>query len=261
MQNRYVGDAGDFGKYGLLRSLGDGLQLGVVWYLVPNEGHNLDGKFVGYLAPTPANLARFRVCDPNLYDALGDIVDRGERSVDRIRCAAVLPSGTQYFEEELTFSGTPHIGSSARLTRLDRRARWLDRALQATQDANVVFLDPDNGIESRTQRHAGKGPKYVYFDEIQPFLDRGQSVVVYHHTDRTMPVPAQGLYRQAQLRDQLRGHAGISALLYRRGSARLFFVVAASAHAELLEDRVGSFVRGSWAQHFESVGDHSMVST
>ena len=39
MQDRYVGDIGDFGKYGLLRALcGRDLYLGVVWYLIPDEG-------------------------------------------------------------------------------------------------------------------------------------------------------------------------------------------------------------------------------
>ena len=33
MQNRYVGDIGDYVKYGLLRALADGRQLGVAWYL------------------------------------------------------------------------------------------------------------------------------------------------------------------------------------------------------------------------------------
>lgn len=38
MQDRYVGDIGDFGKYGLLRALcAHDLSLGVVWYLVPDE--------------------------------------------------------------------------------------------------------------------------------------------------------------------------------------------------------------------------------
>ena len=52
MQDQYVGDIGDFGKYGLLRHLtgmrdddasGDALSLGVIWYLFPNGGNN-DGK-------------------------------------------------------------------------------------------------------------------------------------------------------------------------------------------------------------------------
>ncbi|MER2151846.1 MAG: hypothetical protein ABS900_09550 [Candidatus Limivicinus sp.] len=59
MQNRYTGDIGDFGKMGLLRSLQEtGLSIGVNWYLVPNESHNEDGRYVQYLED-PA----FRGCD------------------------------------------------------------------------------------------------------------------------------------------------------------------------------------------------------
>lgn len=57
LQNRYVGDVGDFGKYHLLKVLSQGqgtgegvsLSLGVVWYLVPDESHNADGKHIRYL--------------------------------------------------------------------------------------------------------------------------------------------------------------------------------------------------------------------
>ena len=63
MQNRYVGDIGDFGKYHLLKTLCAGnntalaLSLGVVWYRVPDENHNDDGKHIRYLEQTPSNLA------------------------------------------------------------------------------------------------------------------------------------------------------------------------------------------------------------
>ena len=49
MQNKYVGDIGDFGKYGLLRALTGHqttsasephLTLGIVWYLLPQRGKN-----------------------------------------------------------------------------------------------------------------------------------------------------------------------------------------------------------------------------
>lgn len=49
MQNRYTGDIGDFAKYGLLRALGEGNKLGIVWYLYPDESHNEDGKHTAYL--------------------------------------------------------------------------------------------------------------------------------------------------------------------------------------------------------------------
>lgn len=37
MQNRYVGDIGDFAKYGLLWALSPQKRLGVAWYLYPDE--------------------------------------------------------------------------------------------------------------------------------------------------------------------------------------------------------------------------------
>jgi hypothetical protein len=50
VKNSYVGDIGDFGKYGLLRILGKtGLSLGVVWHLTPDEQEHEDGRFTDYL--------------------------------------------------------------------------------------------------------------------------------------------------------------------------------------------------------------------
>ena len=88
----------------------DDLSLGVVWYLVPNEGADGNGTHVGYLDPTPANLRRFKTCDPPLYDALGEIVLNGTRSVRSISGRAILPPGTVFYEEPLSFDGTPGIG-------------------------------------------------------------------------------------------------------------------------------------------------------
>jgi len=52
MQDRYVGDVGDFGKIGMLRQIEEsGLRIGVNWYLTykPEEHINADGKNIGYL--------------------------------------------------------------------------------------------------------------------------------------------------------------------------------------------------------------------
>ena len=139
MQNRYVGDLGDFGKYGLLRALcGFGaapdmrrLSLGVVWYLIPDEWHNEDGKHIRYLQPIARNLDRFRSCDPELYDALARIVEL-ERNVSAIRKSGILPAGAAFHEAPLTFAETAEFGRRARQARLERRRAWLDDALAAT---------------------------------------------------------------------------------------------------------------------------------
>ncbi len=51
MQNNYVGDIGDFGKYGLLNHIfnNNQLKIGINWYLVPDENENKDGKITQYL--------------------------------------------------------------------------------------------------------------------------------------------------------------------------------------------------------------------
>ena len=65
MKNQYVGDIGDYGKYGLLRFLANqGIKLGINWYLTADDGSR-DGKFTDYL-----NQSSERVYDPELFDAL-----------------------------------------------------------------------------------------------------------------------------------------------------------------------------------------------
>jgi len=51
MQNKYVGNVGDFGKYGMLRALfqNSPLKLGVNWCLVEKEEKKNDGKHTAYL--------------------------------------------------------------------------------------------------------------------------------------------------------------------------------------------------------------------
>ena len=45
--HRYVGDIGDYLKFGLLRALSPGHRLGVASWLYPDENHNRDGRHIG----------------------------------------------------------------------------------------------------------------------------------------------------------------------------------------------------------------------
>ncbi len=252
MQDRYVGDVGDFGKYGLLRTLcradagGEELSLGVVWYLVPDEGHNDDGKHVRYLSS--GREATYRLCEPELYDGLRRLIRDGARSVREIRRRDVLPSGTTYHEAALSFAEVPFAQRRA------LREQWVRAATQAVDGSEIVFVDPDNGLETEKRREAKTGPKHVYYDEIEPYVSRGQSVVVYHHLGRY-----RGGHEQ-EIRDRLRALVANLALpeppfavRYRRGTSRAFFILPASRHAAVLKRRVESLLSGPWATlgHFD----------
>jgi hypothetical protein len=264
MQNRYVGDVGDFGKYGLLRALhlpgndaSGGLSLAVIWYLVPDEGHNADGKHTSYLDPAAANVTGYKDCDPFLYDSLAKIVRRGARHVTSIRNSRILPPATVFFEEPLTFDGMLCIGPAAREARLRHRSEWLQRALRATAGCDLVFVDPDNGFEVSTQRHRNRGPKYVFFDELAPYLRRGQSLVVYHHMGRNRRAADQIQERLDQITTRVEGCDTPFALRYHRGTSRAFLVIPAKRHGALLFDRAKRFVSGPWSKHFSLVAPGS----
>lgn len=246
MQNRYVGDVGDFGKYGLLRALvraddlGPALQLGLVWYLVADEERNANGQHIAYLTHGGH---RFRDCDPELFDCLHDLVVSGRRTVHDVHVANVLGSNSASFAELLRSSG-PAATKSAQ-----HRTEWINRALEATNGSDVVFFDPDNGIETARPRQGVRSAKHVYLDELLPFADRGQSLVIYHHLGRSGSHLEQVEARRIQLAEALGCELPI-ALRFQRGTSRAFFVVPNSRDRLLIASRTERFMSSPWAQHF-----------
>ena len=86
MQNRYVGDIGDYLKFGILRALSPGHRLGVAWWLHPDEDHNRNGRHIGYLQRPD----RWRHFDPELFDALAEIVVTDRRYVRALEAPNLL---------------------------------------------------------------------------------------------------------------------------------------------------------------------------
>ena len=260
MQNRYVGDVGDFGKYGLLRSLigvgaaedtGQSLRLGVAWYLYPDESHNSDGKYTGYLLHNTDSHARFRKCDPALYDALHRLVSENNRRVAAVRSCGILPGDTTYFERPLAY-----VREQTRVSRQATRDDWLQSALTTTANADVIFVDPDNGISNTMDPLLKNGPKYVFMDDLRQFAEKGQSLIIYHHLGRRGTAIEQIKHWASVLQQKLEP-SRLWSLWYHRGTARAYFIVAQECHEAILEDRIGSFLSGPWGSgsspHFELV--------
>ena len=249
MQDCYVGDIGDYGKYGLLRWLigmcsaddGPALCLGVNWYLFDGcESKNAnDGGFTQYLF-NPSRVERsLPDCDPELYAEMQRIVESGSRSVGEVERSGVLPPGTLYHSAPLNFDHTPPS------QRESVRQTWLVDGLAATADADIVFVDPDNGLETpKTKRYSEKGPKYVYYDDLPRYWERGQSLIIYQHADRS-GVETLLAKRCAELRKRF-PDANRIALRFHRRSARVYIILAQPRHADLLGERVRSFLASKW---------------
>jgi len=91
---------------------------------------------------------------------------------------------------------------TAREARCTRRRAWLERALTATAGRDLIFADPDNGIrpaQHPVPAYRTKAVKHAYLDELAAFARRGQSLIVYHHADRTAAVEQQAISRLCEL--------------------------------------------------------------
>lgn len=164
MQDTYVGDIGDYGKYGLLREICKApFSLSVNWYKVTptQHGKQKDGKYTNYLSFP----ALYRAYDPILFDSLKQIVDvEVDRRTARIEQEQLFSA--VYFSEE--------IGKD--------RTKWHEQALIQTQGTSVVFLDPDNGLETEhMHRTHGATVKHVTWEELKSYYARGQNVILYQH--------------------------------------------------------------------------------
>ena len=165
MQDNYIGDIGDYGKYGLLRTVCDtGLSLSVNWYKVSpkKSGKQDDGKYISYLSKPEA----YRDYDPQLFDSLHKIVyTEKNRRIERI-------------EQEKLFHAKFFNATIDDQNRLD----WHKSALKQTVKASTVFLDPDNGLETHNMFLKNNATeKHVKRSELKDYYDRGQNVILYQH--------------------------------------------------------------------------------
>ena len=261
MQDRYTGDVGDFGKYGLLRrlcGLRDGdikqLKLGVVWYRPPLSivaaDPADDGKHIAYLCPKQKDVGEeqereYRCCDPPLYDALREIVKRGDRRIEAVEKSGLLGPGTVFYGHQIPNPSEHTRGED----RVRARLGWIEGALEATVGRDVVFLDPDNGLEPQSISTTN-ALKYAYLSEVEKWFGRGQSVVVYHHLGRNGTHTEQ-IARWLKRLERRFGPADIFALRFRRGTSRAFFVLATAEHGPSMRQRAEALTVAPWSEHFE----------
>jgi hypothetical protein len=252
MQNRYVGDVGDYGKYALLRHLSaydkeQPLKLAVIWCLFPNETANNDGRYISYLRDP-----EFAKLDSTLHTALSSIVCAGHRHVSMISEFGCLPPSTVYFAEPVSMCADLRGGPAQRIR---HRNAWLEACLRRTQHCELVFLDPDNGLEvPSVPKHHPKAGKYVYWDELTAFWNRGNTLLIYHHLNRTVSAARQVQslkLRFAAIFDQ----PVVVPLVFRRGSSRVFWLVhRGDALGHRLERRATALLSTGWSRHFRPFG-------
>ena len=263
MQDQYTGDIGDFGKYGLLRSLtspqtGTPPRLGIVWYLTPGENHSPDGQHTAYLQLEERNRNRFTACDEELYLTLRDLVDTGNRSVNAVQESGILPEETLYHGETLALQNPERSREkTVREAQREKRESWNQAALEKTKDCGLIFLDPDNGLETASAGpNTARGAKYAFHTELESYLSRGQSLMIHHHLSRRSKSLQQVHRKQREIYEKLGRRAFI--MRYHRGShrgtPRAFIMIPQDRHRREFLERTRQMLTGPWGRHFTMIG-------
>lgn len=256
MQNRYVGDIGDFGKYGLLRSIlsPPSLRLGVNWYLTPDEVDNSDGTIISYLLDSKKNHKRFKECDPELFDKLQEIVkpkrvndkviSQGKRKIKKIETEKILPVETVFYDDELNL--------------VKNRDEWVKNGFTKLRNCDVIFFDPDNGFpvynnkkgKYNIEKHHKKSPKYIYHDEIVEYYKRGQSLIIYQHRDMKDENEYLNRFRRIKQKRYIPEAQEIFHLKFHRYRVRDYAFVLTPSHKNTIRSKVGEMLKNPWGKHF-----------
>lgn len=185
MKEQYLGDINDYRKYALLRALAAGGEnrIGVCWMLTPSDGSSHGSKRAYLQQP-----AKHRHHDPELFDILALVKDDSDRRrLQHIEESEAIPAA-RYFNEPLS-------------DKASQRHAYMEACRVALADTDLVFFDPDNGLEVKKPRIGHRGScKFLFEEEVKAVYENGQSVLVYQHFSRI----GRGRFIQSCV-DRLRG--------------------------------------------------------
>lgn len=173
MRDQYAGDVSDVLKFGLLRALvGSDRKLGIAWYYAPGDDGRPDGRHLEW-----RDEPGWQTLDSVLHAALSALPTR---SVAALESLAIWPLGSMFHSDPMP-------------TRAER-LEWGRRKREALATADLVFVDPDNGLGNETQKHAT-------FAEIHKLRRPGRAIVLITFPGRSMT----HALLLAKLHERLRG--------------------------------------------------------
>jgi hypothetical protein len=229
MRYNFVNDIGDYAKYALLRALCASeevldMRLGVIWYLTVHQELNSDGRKRAHLSHKGWDgldselLGKMRSIEENLRD-------QSDLHLSLVEQADILPKDTVFFSDPL-----PNTAGSP-LKRREERASWFARAQEVVADCQLIFLDPDNGLEVRSIGSSSQlAGKYATVAEISSLLSTGAGVVFYQHGDRSPWTTQRSRIRDQILSGMNQRNVTIRSVRFRAFGSRAFFCVSSQGN-------------------------------
>lgn len=232
MKNQYFGDINDYLKYGLLRAIigTSGLRTLVAWMLTPDD-QRADGNFVSYLE----NSAKWALHDPDLFRHLKEMLAQGApRRVGLLERSSLIP-GAKYCSAIVPESAVD-------------RAAWFQSLLEQSQGRELVFLDPDNGLEVKSRPYGRKNSsKYLFWREVEALWASGKSLLIYQHFTREKRTHFIGRKSEELI------HAAPNSLLEAFSTPRVVFFMALQPSHQRFHSAIVDAVQRRWSGQIQTV--------
>ena len=230
MQERYLGDVHDYVNWSLLTCLHEGLgaKIGVNWYktcpVVQGEADNNHGNNRGY-----RNQPLWRDWQPEEFAKLDPLQVLTHRTFENFERNKVLPNNTVFCSDAVP------IGQE--------RDKWHRRVLDKLRDAEIVFLDPDNGFHVRSA-NAGTLRKYALYEEARDFFRQGKIVVCIQFAPKVDRIEKAKVV-WANLLQGIGRLSAVPVLRARVAPNTLFFTLCQDHKAIEISKSLRSFAKGS----------------
>jgi hypothetical protein len=224
MQIHQIGGIGDFGKFALLRHLMKDRRLAVCWYLTgASDGTKDRDRHFDYLKRPD----EFRHFAPEVFDHLVEFDGGSSALIDPLtdlHMSRILGNAV-FLRQEVP-------------QRASLRRQWLDALVDSVRGTNLVFLDPDSGIQGKRLTAS-----HVALAEI----------AALRMPDRTLIIGHQQSGRRSEVKflaDQMRsvGCDPVEIIRLRLVTSR-FYVVA--DHDPAMTELIATFVK-KWGDRIRS---------
>jgi hypothetical protein len=224
MKHQYFGDINDYRKYGILRVFSaSGFKITVCWMLTENDTHN-DGGRISYLQ----HRENFRSYDRDLFDTLHrDVFKQNRRTIHQVQKHRLI-SHARYLSGFVSDN-------------INHRQKYFEQLSRIAQGSDLIFFDPDNGIEIKSKPKGKKDSnKYLYWDEIERFWKLGYSLLIYQHFPRV-----NRLDYIRKVSKALCKNIRTNEIITFKTSSVLFFLLPQSRHRKKIRSAVDS-IQGRW---------------
>jgi hypothetical protein len=200
--------------------------------MLTHDDGGSDGGFRTYLD----HPSRWRSHDPELFDWLSSTVTTPvARNVDQIERSSML-RGATYFSEIVPDDALA-------------RARWSQRMTTAVSEHDLVFLDPDNGMQVRSKPSGRKdSSKYALWSEVSAITSAGSSALIYQHFRRE-----ERSVFAARMMTELSEQTGLPLIEAFRTPHVLFLLAGQAPHVAGFEERLARDLP-RWSGQIERVG-------